>query len=510
LYRHQVEKRHRERERWFSTTLHSISDAVITLDLAGNVTFMNVAAEVLTGLTAAEALGKTAYDVLRVVEDELAQQKPHDRSSHPSHTRTTQQFIDDSTAPIVDGDETLGAVLVFRDVAERKRVQLRRELADRLASLGAMAAGVAHEVNNPLTVVVANSSYISDELVLQRAALEAAALPEAVRRLDDISQALFDLRSAARRIGRIVSDLRAVAAPIPGDEGVEVERCIEWALRSTKHEFPEHAQPVTHYHDVPAVSADEVKLGQVFINLLVNAAHATASGNPNRNEVTITTSLDDDGWVAVAISDTGIGIAKENLGRIFEPFFTTKPVGVGTGLGLSICQGIVKSFGGELRVESEEGRGSTFVVLLPPATATRADSRVPTGTRLIRGKILVVDDEDMVLRALTRILNDHDVVCTDSALDALGFVERGDAFDLILSDVLMPKMSGIEFYEALLVQNPALARRVVFFSAGTAKVDDFLRSVPNTRIEKPFDVDGLRETVQRLLRGQAELVAGAA
>jgi PAS domain S-box-containing protein len=521
LYKHEMEKRLRERERWFSTTLRSIADAVITVDLAGIVTFMNPAAEALTGCLAGNAIGKPARDILRLMKDNVAEADETPLATALRENRAVDlqelsllniatgalRLINDSAAPVIDRGETIGAVMVFRDVTEQKNLRKQLELADRLASLGTMSAGVAHEVNNPLAVIMANAAYIAEELARYRAELGDAPPPVAGRRLGEIAQALSDVQSAANRIACIVSDLRAFSRPAqPSATLIDVASCLDWAIRTTSHELRHRAKVVTRLSEVPAVRGDEARLAQVFINLLVNAAHAINPGNAEQNEVAIATSTDESGWGVVEITDTGEGIPKENLPRIFEPFFTTKAGGEGTGLGLSICHGIVTSLGGRLLVESQVGKGTKFLVLLPPTPREPGETKTTVSlppTSVLRGRILVVDDEPEVLHTIKRILQDQELVCTNSVQEALALIARGERFDLVLSDVMMPAMTGVQFYEALLDQNPTLARRMVFLSGGalTATIDDFLRSVPNRQIEKPFEVASLRETIQKVLRG---------
>jgi two-component system cell cycle sensor histidine kinase/response regulator CckA len=527
VYKHQMETRLRERERWFSTTLNSIADAVVTVDLAGKVTFINPAAEVLIGSRAEVIIGQSAAAVLRLVD-----QRPTAIDATPLATalRTNQSVeleeanllnlstgeqrtINDSAAPVVDAGQTLGAVMVFRDVTEKKRLQKQLELADRLTSLGTMAAGAAHELNNPLAIVVTNAGFVAEELQRHRANLDAKVALETMQlRLAKMSEALGELQSAASRMGRIVSDLRTFSRP--ADETphvIDLAHCIEWAIRATSQEFRHRAQLRTELGETPLVSADETRLEQVLVNLLVNAAHAIAPGRADRNEVCVATRADERGRAVIEIRDTGEGMAQAVLKRIFDPFFTTKAVGIGTGLGLSICHGIVNSLGGEIQVESELGRGTTFRVLLPPAVAVeeiRAAGAVDVleTAKPLRGRILVIDDEDMLLRAIQRVLEDedHGVICTESAREALSLIKSGQQFDVILSDLMMPTMTGMEFYETLLAQYPDVARRVVFLSGGaiTAQVDAFLKSVPNLRIEKPFKIATLREAIQRVLVGQ--------
>jgi CheY-like chemotaxis protein len=207
----------------------------------------------------------------------------------------------------------------------------------------------------------------------------------------------------------------------------------------------------------------------------------------------------------VEITDTGGGIAPEVLPRIFDPFFTTKPVGVGTGLGLSICHGIVSGLGGEIQVDSVPRRGSTFRVLLPAASpAQRAASPAPSpgAAPERRGRILVVDDEPLVGRAVTRILSQHEVVHRTSARAALADVAEGaERFDLVLCDLMMPEMTGMDLHARLRALAPALADRTIFLTGGafTGGAREFLDRVPNARIEKPFDPETLRGLVARAL-----------
>lgn len=403
----------------------------------------------------------------------------------------------------------LGAVMVFRDVTEQKKLRQQVELADRLSSLGTMAAGAAHELNNPLAVIVSNAGFVVEDLRQHRADLrENDPLHLAEQRLDAIAESLGDLQSAASRMARIISDLGTFSRPAEHpSEALSLARCVEWAVRTTAHEFQHRARLLTQLGETPPVRADEARLGQVLINLLINAAQAIPPGHADRNEVNIATRTDEQGRAVIEVRDTGAGIPPEELSRIFEPFFTTKPVGSGTGLGLSICHGIVSSLDGEMQVDSEIGKGTIFRVLLPAAPAERiGTSPAPGVSEIIKvphGRVLVVDDDVMMLRAVERILNGvvQDVICKDSAQEALKLIEKGDRFDAILSDMMMPTMTGMEFYETLVGQNPDLARRVIFFSGGaiTVKVDAFLQSVPNLKVAKPFRIANLREAIQQVI-----------
>ncbi len=515
IYRHGMERLLRERERWFSTTLRSIGDAVIAVDLSGRVTFINPAAEALVGVASTEALGHPAREIVRLQTpdvprsplDEVLVQRRNLTIEEASlaHPTKTDRIISDSATMVVDRDELLGAVMVFRDVTEQRSLQKRLEVSDRLASLGTLAAGVAHEVNNPLAVVVANAAYVESELRDLRAhfARLGGGATE-LARFDELLGAQGEIEPAAKRIARIVSDLRLFARPaVPSPTESDVARAVHWVVRSTEHELRHRARVVT---DIPAalprVKVDETRLGQILVNLMVNAGHAIASGHFDDNEVSVRARAEGDA-VVIEVRDTGAGMTPEVLKQVFDPFFTTREVGVGTGLGLAICHGIATSVGGHIEAESELGRGSVFRLFLPAAQPKRTDE-APTPAPVVaprRGRILLVDDEPMVLRTLKRVLGDHDVVALEGAAEALALLERGERFDMIFSDVIMPHMTGMELYERLLRERPDVAARVVFLSGGAQSVREleFLASIPNTCLEKPISFTTLRAFVQQRL-----------
>ena len=508
LYRHAMELRLRERERWFSTTLCSIADAVISVDLAGNVTFVNPAGEALMGCKSENALGRPANEILRLLDehDKLRLDTPLDVVLR--ERREVQMFdgnlmtasseiraISDSAALVQDAGKTLGAVMVFRDTTEQKRLQKQLEVSDRLSALGMMAAGVTHEVNNPLAVISANAEYVIGELT-EIAATGVAPLEESL-------VALRDLVASADRISKIVSDLRTFSRPESRAAGlVDVNRMMAWAVRSTASELKHRAMLATDLHEVPHVYADETRLGQVIVNLLVNAAHAIEPGHVEDNRVSIATYVNQD-RVVIEVRDSGRGMSPEVVERVFEPFFTTKSTQTGVGLGLAISHGIVASLGGHIHVESQEGVGSLFRVLLPIATRTSdavTASAVDLG-QARHARILIIDDEPMVLSALRRTLEiGHTVVCAERARAGIAALD-GARFDLILCDLAMPDMTGVELYEWLVENRPEDARRVLFMTGGaiTQAVDDFMRSVPNRCVDKPFVVSELLATIQRVL-----------
>ncbi len=397
--------------------------------------------------------------------------------------------------------------LAAERLAEAKETQerLQRQLyfADRMASVGTLAAGVAHEINNPLAAVTANVSMILDEL-------EALPLDRAPPSLPDLLDMAADIASGAERIRKIVGGLSTFSR-LEDERRVvfEVHPVIELAAKMTDNEIRHRARLVRDFGALPPVEGDDARLAQVFINLLINAAQALPEGDAAAHEVRVVTRTDAAGHAAIEVRDTGCGIDPAVVGRIFDPFFTTKAVGVGTGLGLSICHNIVRAMQGRISVDSQPGHGTTFRVVLPPAqSSAMALAPAPSPATPAPGlsaSILVVDDEVAVGRLLARILRDHDVTTVTSARDALELLVAGRRYDLIVSDLMMPEMSGMDFFAQLETRWPALTERVAFITGGafTPAAQAFIERVPNPRLYKPFTPQQVRELVQTLVPASA-------
>jgi CheY-like chemotaxis protein len=323
-------------------------------------------------------------------------------------------------------------------------------------------------------------------------------------------QRLREARAGVERVRLIVQDLKSFSRSDTERRGpVDVQRVLDATIEIAANEIRHRARLLREYREVPAVEGDASRLGQVFLNLLVNAAQAMTEGDASRHEIRVSTATDAAGRVVVTIADTGAGISPENLGRIFDPFFTTKPAGVGTGLGLSICRGIVNALGGDITVESELGRGTAFRVALRAASSPAVEADEPTPPPVPtpppprtasppaprrRGRVLVVDDEPALASALARsIERDHEVVVIASGRDALERLRRDDTFDVILCDLIMPQVTGMDLYDELHRTSPALADRIIFMTGGsfTTRARDFLAKVSNPALDKPFDLSTL-------------------
>ena len=519
LYRHEMDKRLRDRENWLTTTLRSIGDGVVSTDPMGRINYMNPVAEALIGERLEHAIGRPCRDVFRLVDERsrTALENPMEHALRVGGTINvegalanpdgSERLVTDSTAPIVDDrGRILGAVMVFRDISEQKRLQRQLEHADRLASVGIMAAGVAHEVNNPLSFILSNTRFALNEMRAHQAELQAAGRTPGKEWAAEVEVALSDALSGIDRVRRIVADLKGFCRNAPGTTAaVDLHEVLEHALEMADTELRPRASIVRIFGSPPLVEAESTRLEQVFLNILLNAAHAMPVDGGDTNQVTIRTTTDQAGRALVEVCDTGPGMSPEVLKRVFEPFFTTKDAGQGTGLGLSICHGIIKSIGGEIEIESRPGTGTTVRVVLPAAhTATAELTRPlePPAPAGIRGYLLVVDDEPMMRTCISRLLDDeHAVTCPKTAAEALALIDGGMRFDCILCDVMMPVLSGIDFHGQLLSRHPDQARRMAFMTGGvfTPRAIEFMRLVPNRRIDKPFDPSQLNGLIRDML-----------
>jgi signal transduction histidine kinase len=390
----------------------------------------------------------------------------------------------------------------LRMSAVRQRLQAQLVIADRMSAVGVLAAGLAHEINNPLAVVISNLDLVLDEL--RTAARSSSAVTS------ELAIMVAEARQGASRVAEIVSGMKTFARA--GEERrsqLDVRPLLELSLNVAFNGLKPRASIVRDLRAVPLVEADESRLSQVFVNLLVNAAESVTQGEGPENTVGITTKTDALGRCVIEINDNGRGIAPEVLDRIFDPFFTTKAIGEGTGLGLSICHRIVHAIGGELTARSELGVGSTFRIVLPPAApAVTPEERIQPTTAPpssgTRARVLVIDDDPMVGALLCRILGkQHDVTCLANGKQALDLLLTGDGdrFDVILCDLMMPVVTGMDIHAALSNARPELTQRMVFVTGGavTPGARKFLEEIPNQLVEKPFSASTIRTLVLDLL-----------
>jgi two-component system NtrC family sensor kinase len=379
-------------------------------------------------------------------------------------------------------------------VAERTERLLQSE---KVATMGALLAGVAHELNNPLAVVTGQAQLLSGTV----------SDPVVVRRAEKID-------NAARRCVRIVRNFLALArrrAPERGevqlnDVAQEAVELLAYELRTGNVEVS-----LGLAEDLPVLWADGHQLHQVLVNIVANAHHAMRQSRTPRR-LSITTERGPGQEVRLAIADTGPGIPAEIRAKIFEPFFTTKPPGEGTGLGLSLCRGIVEEHGGTIGVESEPGRGTTFLIRLPvvPRPTVEAAPDIAEAPLVAVGPktILIVDDEAEIAAILVEALerDGYHTETSENGVDALRRLEER-AYDLVLSDTKMPVMDGIELYREMERRFPKLQRRIIFVTGDVLDTEKqhFIESTGVPILTKPFDLSEVRRVVRRRLVDAAQV-----
>jgi two-component system, cell cycle sensor histidine kinase and response regulator CckA len=394
-------------------------------------------------------------------------------------------------------------LLSARDVTERRKLQARLAVTERLLAVGTLAAGVAHEINNPLSAALSTLEWVAEQL---GRASDAPANVTADNTLQRLIKPIEDTRDACERVRAIVQDLKLLSRAEEESVGpVELTQVIDAAVRMAWNEMRHRARLVREYGDLPLVKGNEARLAQVFLNLLINATQAIPEGHAPEHEVRVTARALPSKQIVVEVRDTGCGIPENVLERIFDPFFTTKPAGVGTGLGLSICQRIVSSMDGQIEVESQLGRGTTVRVTLASAEAAASPRSTATPAPADcapRGRVLVIDDDPAVGSALKLVLaEEHDVDVLTNARHALERLQSGERYGVILCDVMMPELSGMDFYRELALSNPELAAGVIFLTGGafTLGAHEFLDRIPNPRLSKPFKWGDLRLLIGRQL-----------
>jgi signal transduction histidine kinase/ActR/RegA family two-component response regulator len=373
---------------------------------------------------------------------------------------------------------------------ELQRTQAKLIQSEKLAAVGQLTSGVAHELNNPLTAIIGYAQI-----------LEAGNLPASVK------SDLLRIIEQAQRSAHIVENLLTFSRQHKPDRfAVDVNQLLEDTLDLVEHQLRLADINVERdlSGDIPLALADPYQLQQVWLNLIQNA-HQAMRDSHGGGRLRIQTSTSEQGRIRVEFSDTGPGIPSEVLQKIFDPFFTTKPVGKGTGLGLSICYGIIQEHQGDIWVESNPEGGSTFIVELPgyegdagPKRKKEAEPAVPAGP----ARILLVDDDLAVLELVERYLGrqGYDIQRAQNGLEAMERVEE-EEYDLILLDVLMPKQDGMVTYRQITQQRPELAARIIFATgnAADAITHAFLEETGATYIAKPFDLPELAELVQATL-----------
>jgi PAS domain S-box-containing protein len=537
LYKHGMEKKLKESERWLATTLRSIGDAVIATDAKGRIRYMNPVSEALTGWKQAEAQGRDLTDVFRILHEETRRpaENPAARAVREGiviglldHTWLVSRDgneipIDDSAAPIRDDHGTIvGSVLVFRDISERRRAEavlrasqaterrltetqkvLEEQLrqAQKMEAIGRLAGGVAHDFNNLLTAILGYTDFMLLSLSED----------------DPHRNDLLEIRKATDRASALTRQLLAFSRKqMLQPKVLDLNVVVGDSLKMLRRLIGEDIELVTELEPaLGRVKADPSQVVQVILNLALNARDAMPGGgkltlrtanvalNPSYTRLYVDVAPGP--YVLLAVSDTGCGMDEATRSHLFEPFFTTKREGKGTGLGLSTVYGIVKQSGGHIAVSSELGKGSTFEMYLPrigetiQAQPAQEDvAPVPRGTETI----LLVEDEDMV-RGLVRtllVMNGYTVLDARDPGEALQRSEHfAGTIHLLVTDMVMPVMSGGELAKRLAARRPGL--KVLYMSGHTSSHHGRTATAETELpfLQKPFKPDALARLIRAVL-----------
>ncbi|HKO05033.1 MAG TPA: ATP-binding protein [Candidatus Acidoferrales bacterium] len=514
LAEEQYAERTRVNDQWLAALLDSMENAVLLVEPGGRVRLANARLPELLGV-APERMGR-----IKTFDELLAAVRGNFRDPRGAEARWREiQRRDDEVAwdevelerpaprvlerfarPVRNAEgERLGWLELYRETSSESRPGARKPQSEKMAALGQLVSGIAHELNNPLTSIVGYA-----QRLLGRAAGDAEL------------QHIFD---EAQRAGAIVRNLLLFAREAkPERKRVRLNEIVKQtvALRDYVLRVENVSLTLDLEPGLPPVLADPHQLQQLVLNLLINAEQAVENG-PGRGEIEVRTSSVERRGVRLEVRDDGGGIPPEVLPRIFDPFFTTKLAGAGTGLGLSIVSAIAQEHGGEVRVESEPGRGATFIVELPsapasleedvePAAATTAVIRPrPEAAPGARRRILVVEDEPTVASLVADVLREegHDVETILDSVEALERLNRED-FDLLICDLKMPKLDGRALYEDALRRGRTSRDRVLFITGDTLRPRtlDFVRRNSLPYLAKPFLVDELTQTVRNVLGGR--------
>jgi PAS domain S-box-containing protein len=499
LHRHQRDRALVERERRLTQVLAAMADGVVATDAAGNVTYANDAAIAMLGLAAADTAGATPVeDLFTLVDDDGHRLANPARTAAdecrtvelPAHGLVTRGGarlqVGNGAAPVIENGKVIGAVLSIHDDSERRRQAQDRVSADRVAALGTLAAGLGHELNNPL-------SYVATSLEYLRRNLAGAPAP--------MLEAASDAIEGVTRIGAIARDLQIFWTHRDQLLDADPRAATAWAIRVAGERVRARGHLVTQLGEAPVVSARGGRLEQIALNLLVHVGDAIPDTD-QPHEIAVSTGMDERGWAVIEVRDGGAELAPEVARQVFEPF-RVGPTRDGHGdLGLAVAHHIVTGLGGGLTCEVVPGAGTTYRAVLPPSLPRPRIAPVPT----VRPRVLLVDDEPLVLRSVTRMLRrSHSVVSAGSGREALALLAGGERFDAILTDLHMPGMSGRDLAASIESVAPDQAARVVMVTGGTACDDTarFLDDCANPPLYKPFQRAALTAAVDAVIAATA-------
>lgn len=505
-------------ERNLMNVISSMEDAVLIVDVAQNVIFSNPTASRFLGSDRLELKGRKLD-----LPFQLGETREIDLSECGSEPRMCEV-----RASEMDWEGRPARLVTMRDVGDRRKAEdFRRRLihSDRLAAIGQLASSVAHEVNTPAGYVLGNLStlqrdwhemFVAFKSVRDTLARTGGAAVVKNRGLWDGLSALEQQISTKRemvhesligmeRIAVILKDLKNFSKIDREEiELVRLDEVAQAACSLVANQVKYQATLEKKLVPMPPVAAHKGRLIQVVTNLLINAGQSMTGSKARKGQIVVSTRKEGESLL-LSVRDTGAGVPVEVRDRIFEPFFTTKGQGEGTGLGLSLCVDMIARHGGSIDFESEVGQGSTFTITLPRETGLKIEtSKTPLPTpvpgQMVR--ILVVDDDHLFTRAVSRMLsNAHDIDVTHSGKEALQRLEKDSGYEIVLCDLMMSEMDGPELFQQCSRLYPSLVKRFVFLTGGavTPHAKEFVSKVRNIVLDKPIDPDSLLTAIASVI-----------
>lgn len=492
-----------------------ITEAESIDGIGRRIVFVNSAYSHVAGFGQHEVIGRTPNitvgtetqrDVLKRIEASLSAGKPvHEqllKYGKDGHT----YWVDLTIVPVFDEKGMLTHWLsVQRDITENKRLLEQLVQTERLASAGMLAAGLTHEINNPLTSVTSSIEWLSEQVpeLIAKSSKAADASAQAAM-IDAITGALSDALSGAKRVETTLKYLSELAGN--ADEVVQpVDVCdlLDIALERVAAQLAIPGAVIREYRRTPLALGSDTRLTHVFFNLIMNAAQALDHRAAEKNRIVIRTSVDISGKVRIDVEDTGVGISPKIARRLFAPFVSTRPRGVGKGLGLFMAREIVRSYSGELTYRSEPGRGSAFSIVLPTggARSVPAYGDDVMARALGRTRVLVVDRDPLVLRELRRLVSASDVVAVQSKRVALELIAKDADFDLIFAELEGTAFDGLALKKRIAELDASLEPRVILMN-DPDRTTDRAASASNSQIavvQKPLSREQIQAAVAAVL-----------
>jgi PAS domain S-box-containing protein len=470
------------------TAVHHAPIVLFAADIDGTITVSDGAALAGLGVESGQLVGTNQYELYRDDPHVLENlQRVLSGETFTAITEHGETVLETWMAPVRDEHGAItGMIGVSTDVTERLRMQRQLAHADRMSSLGRLAASVAHEINNPLTYMIEATRLAAE--IAQRLARESSDA-----QLAQLRKLLDDAAEGAERVRLITRDLKAFSHPDDDTRRVVgLDEAVAAAVKLVATRTGTRAEVVVEAKSGATVLADENRLVQIFVNLLLNAAEALPPGGRDTHRIDVSTRLEG-AHAVVEIADNGPGVPQELRDRIFDPFFTTKPIGEGTGLGLYVTRSLVNALSGTIAAGSSPHGGAQFTVTLPVEAGRAASLRPPSlPPRLgARPRVMIVDDEPSLARVLRLAIEDDCHVSTfESARQALQALLEEPPYDVVFCDLMMADMSGLELHEQLRTRAPGRERDVVFMTGGVfdPRVAQLLHAVPNRCVDKPFDI----------------------